>query len=214
MPLRRSLRVHRLFMLLAAACAASSTTAGTLEDIDNAVDAIWRVRSVTLHFNSPTTYYYCDILQQRVSDILRTVGAGDPMSVQAKCSVGSLINDTSVQIVAGLPVEASPENVTAETTFDTRTELVAQTRNWKLPTPTSVRRFRAVRTELSFAQVDLHLSPNDCDLLQAMSQQVFPTFNIRTLTPLSCTMGSQPVARPGMVVDALLPLTALPVARR
>jgi hypothetical protein len=182
-------------------------------DVTQAVDAIWRVRSVTFHFQSPTTFYYCDILQQRVADIMRAVGAGEPMDVRAKCSVGALINDTSIRIVAGLPVEATEANVAAETTFDTRTELVAQTRNWKLPTPETVRRFRAMRTEVSFARLErLHLSPSDCDLLAAMSEQVFPTFGIATKAAIYCTPGSRPLGRPGLVVEALMPITPLPIA--
>jgi hypothetical protein len=214
MPRHRTIRRRTFISVALLCCTASLVRAETPVDIDQAVDAIWRVRSVTLHFQSPTTYYYCDILQQRVSDIMRAVGAGDPMSVQARCSVGALLNDTSVRIVAGVPIEATEANVQAETTFDSHTELVAQTRNWKLPTPTSVRRFRAIRTELSFARVDLHLSPSDCDLLQGMSEQVFPSFGIRTVMPLYCTPGSRPLSRPGLVVEALMPVKALSVARR
>lgn len=210
MPLRMLIRRCSSAML---ALMCMSGQAETRADLAHAVDAIWRVRSTTLHFQSPNTYYYCDILQQRVVDIMRAVGAGDPMDVSAKCSVGSLINDTSIRIVAGLPVEATEANVRAETTFDTRTELVAQTRNWTLPTPQTMRRFRALRTEVPFARIEkLHLSPSDCDLLAAMSQQVFPQFGIRTIVPLYCTPGSQPLARPGLVVEALIPVTSLSAA--
>ncbi|HKE95697.1 MAG TPA: hypothetical protein VKB34_15385, partial [Povalibacter sp.] len=103
-------------------------------DLDQAVDAIWRVRSVSFHFQSPTSYYYCDILQQRVADIMLAVGAGEQMDVKARCAVGSLINDTTIRVVAGVPIEATTENVRTETTFDTHTALIAQTRNWTLPT--------------------------------------------------------------------------------
>ena len=169
-----------LTLLVAAATAHAAAGAATV-DLDKAVDAIWRVRSITFHFQSPTTYYYCDILQQRVVDIMRAVGAGQRMDVKARCSVGSLINDTTIRIVAGVPIEATTENVLAETTFSTETELIARSHNWELPTPTTVRRFRAIRTEISFARLaDLHLTPNDCDLLQAMSDQVFPKLDIRS----------------------------------
>lgn len=208
MPLRISVRSSGV-VILALACGLSAHAQTPVEPPEP-VDAIWRVRSSTLHFKSPTTYYYCDILQQRVADIMRAVGAGDPMDVRAKCSVGSLINDTSIRIVAGLPVEATDANVRTETTFDTRTVLAAQVRNWTLPTPTTVRRFRAIRTAVSFARLQtLHLTPSDCDLLALMSEQVFPQFGIRTTTPLYCTTGSRPLARPGLVVEALLPIASL-----
>lgn len=212
---------HRVATALAVAIAilaAVGTRAAALQQapIDDAVDAIWRVRSVNFHFQSPTTYYYCDILQQRVADIMRAVGAGPQMDVKARCAVGALINDTTIRIVAGVPIEATAENVKAETTFDTRTQLIAQGRNWKLPTPETVRRFRAVRTDVSFARTEqLHLTPSDCDLLQAMSEQVFPAFGIRAKAPqLYCTPGSSPLTRPGLVVDTLMPLTQVEVAYR
>jgi hypothetical protein len=199
-----------MFLVISAALCGplGSSAANPEQSLDQAVDAIWRVRSVTFHFQSPNTYYYCDILQQRVADIMRAVGAGDPMDVRAKCAVGSLINDTSIRVVAGVPVEATDAHVEAETTFNTRTQLVAQTRNWTLPTPTTVRRFRASRTDVSFARMErLHLTPSDCDLLQAMSEHVFPTFDIRAKDPLYCTPGSRPLTRPGLVVEALMPIT-------
>jgi hypothetical protein len=199
------------FLVLAFALLLSTTSSWASaadEPLDDAVDAIWRVRSVTFQFTSPSTYYYCDILQQRVADIMRAVGAGDPMDVKAKCSMGTLINDTTIRIVAGLPIEATDAHVKTETTFNTHTQLVAQTRNWTLPTETTVRRFRALRTEVSFARLDqLHLTPSDCELLQAMSERVFPKFNVRAKNALYCTTGSQPIARPGLVVEALLPMT-------
>jgi hypothetical protein len=206
--------VMRVLTMLVAAATAHAATAAAAVDLDKAVDAIWRVRAITFHFQSPTTYYYCDILQQRVVDIMRSVGAGERMDVKARCSVGSLINDTTIRIVAGVPIEATTENVLAETTFSTETELIARSHHWELPTPTTVRRFRAIRTEISFARLeDLHLTPNDCDLLQAMSDQVFPKLDIRSRDPLYCTPGSRPLTRPGLVVNALMPVSALAAAK-
>jgi hypothetical protein len=187
-----------------------AATPDSVVNLDQAVDAIWRVRSVSFHFQSPTTYYYCDILQQRVIDIMRAVGAGEQMDVKARCAVGSLINDTTIRVVAGVPIEATAENVNAETTFDTHTRLIAQGRNWQLPTPTTVRRFRAVRTDVSFARMEqLHLTPSDCDLLQAMSEHVFPAFDIRPRGTLYCTPGSRPLTQPGLTVVSLMPISAI-----
>jgi hypothetical protein len=83
-------------------------------------------------------------------------------------------------------LEATPENVIAETTHDTRTQMIAKAHDWKLATPTSVHRFRAERREISFANV-----PNsDCDLLAAMSAQVFPALGIQPKRALQCVDSS------------------------
>jgi hypothetical protein len=191
-----------------ASCAIGRPAAQEVAGLNEAVDAIWHVHAIDLHFKSPTTYYYCDILQEKISSILRMVGAGDPMNIRARCSSGALINDTSVRVVVGVPVEATPENVQIETTFDTRMELVARTRNWQLPTPTTIRRFRAAWTTVSFSRMDrLHLTPEDCDLLRDMSEQVFPQLGIRiSKDQFYCTPGSTPLGRPRLEVQALIRL--------
>lgn len=178
--------------------------------LNDAVDAIWRVHAIDFHFKSPTTYYYCDTLQEKISSILRVVGASDPMNIRARCSSGSLINDTNVRVVVGVPVEATPENVRIETTFDTRMELIARTRNWQLPTPITIRRFRATWTTVSFWRMEkLHLTPDDCDLLRDMSEQIFPELAIRvSKDQFYCTPGSKPLGRPRLEVQALIPLSA------
>lgn len=175
-------------VLLSAIVACSSASAdGIPTDNGQPIDAIWKVRSVTFRFGSPTTYYYCDTLQRRVAEILLQVGANELMDVKAKCSVGPLINTTTIRVVVGVPVEATRANLVAETTFDRRTVLIAEARNWTLATPETVHRFRAVHTDVSFA----NMAPSDCELLKAMSTQVFPQLGIELKNALVCT-GAQP----------------------
>jgi len=194
---------------LVTVCCAERASAQEGVDLNQAVDAIWRVKAVDLHFMSPTAYYYCDTLQEKVGSILRVVGASERMSIKARCSSGTLINDTSIRIVIGFPIEATAENVRIETTFDARMQLVARTRNWPLPTPTTIRRFRAAWTTVSFWRSDkLHLTPEDCDLLHDMSEQIFPLLAIRIARDqFYCTPGSMPLGRPRLEVEALLPLS-------
>lgn len=179
-----------------AGCASSPAPEVTLE---SSVDAIWKVRSVTFRYFSPTKYYYCDTLQKRVATILIAVGASGTMHVDAQCASSTLINDTHIRVVVGVPIEATQENVRAETTFDTRTVLIAQARNWKLATPETVRRFRAIRRDVSLS----NLGASDCDLLRAMSEQVFPQLGIRVRSAPSCA-GAVTLA--SVTADALMPL--------
>ncbi len=151
------------------------------------IDAIWKVRGITFRYESPSTYYYCDTLQRRVTEIMLQVGANELMHVKAKCTVGPLINNTAIRIVVGVPVEATRENLIRETTHSSRTVLIAEARNWTLATPETVHRFRAVPTDVSFA----NLAPSDCELLQAMSTQVFPRLGIVPKRTLVCS-GAQP----------------------
>jgi hypothetical protein len=187
-------------MFCAFGCAVA-TADERLDQGNEPIDAIWMVRSVTFNYHSPTTYFYCDTLQRRVAEIMKTVGANDLMDVRVNCSVGALINHTQIRIVAGVPLEATPENVLAETTHDTRTQMIAKAHEWKLATPTSVHRFRAEWREISFSN-----APNsDCDLLMAMSQQVFPRLGIQPKRALQCVDSSPDGV---LKVDALVAVSS------
>lgn len=152
---------------------------------------------------------YRDSLERKITSILHAVGAGSPMSISARC-LGAVTNNASVRIVVGVPVEATPENVRIETTFDARTKLAARLRNWQLPTHTTIRRFRAEWTTVSLSRSDrLDLRPEDCDLLRDMSEQIFPQLAIRvTKGRLFCTPNSPPLGGPRLEVKALLPSSA------
>lgn len=200
--------VAMFVVAILALCGVGRSGAQEGVELSEAVDAIWRVHAIDLHFKSPTTYYYCDTLQEKISSILRMVGAADPMNIRARCSSGALINDTSVRVVVGVPVEATPENVRIETTFDSHMTLVARMRNWQLPTPTTIRRFRAAWTTVSFSRMErLHLTSEDCDLLRDMNEQIFPRLAIHVAkNQFYCTSGSTPLGRPRLEVKALIPL--------
>lgn len=191
-----------LLLLLAGITTVGVTPAVALaEPAADPIDAIWKVRSVQLRWHSPSTYYYCDTLQRRIVDIMLTVGANELMDIKTKCSVGPLINRTSIRIVAGVPVEATKANVLLETTFSRHAARIAKARRWKLATPETVHRFRAVRKEISFA----NFPPGDCELLEAISEQVFPKFGIQLKRRLSC---SGALSLTGLKVDALMPVAA------
>jgi len=184
----RPLRLRVVLGTLAYVIAFAMPTAFCADEEVAAVDAIWKVRSVSFRYFSPTTYYVCDTLRQRVADIMLEVGASELMYVQPKCMGSGFINDTSIRLVVGIPIEATRENLVRETTFDSRTQLIAQARNWTLATPETVHRFRAVMTDVSFSRVQ----PSDCELLQAMSEQVFPRLGIQVNNKLQCS-GSLPL---------------------
>jgi hypothetical protein len=197
-PICKALRI--LSMIVYALSITTARADDWFDESNEAIDAIWMVRSVTLNYHSPTTYFFCDTLRRRVAEILKSVGASDLMNVKANCSVGSLINHTQIRIVAGVPLEATPENVIAETTHDTRTRMIAKMHEWTLATPTSVHRFRAARREISFAN-----APNsDCDLLAAMSTQVFPALRIQPKRALQCVNSSPDGV---LKVDALVAIS-------
>lgn len=186
-------------MLVCVASLSACASSREPVSLEHSVDAIWKVRAVTFRYSSPTTYYYCDTLQKRVGSILVAVGASGLMHIDAQCAAASLINEAQIKVVLGVPIEATRENVIAETTFDTRTVLIAQARNWELATPETVRRFRAVRRSISLS----NLTNSDCELVAAMSEQVFPQLGIRLKNAPNC---GGAVVLANVTADALMPL--------
>jgi hypothetical protein len=183
---------------------ASATAVHAVDGIPT--DAIWRIQEFDLHIRTDQRYHSCSSLHQKISGILAAVGAGSVI-VKLSCSRDQLTNETFARVVAAAPVEASPENIQAATTFDARQQLTARVRDVRLPTPTDIERFPAEWRKVSLTRVpSLRLGAGDCELLQGMHDQIFPRLSIRVVSKrLTCDSQSLfSPARPTLVVEALV----------
>jgi hypothetical protein len=205
------MRSYRWTSILAiAVCLLGSTPTGASSGQANItgapLDAIWRVQEFDFHFRTTQRYHSCASLHEKISGILSAVGAGSVV-VKLSCSNNQLTNDAYARVAAAAPVSASPENIEAATTFDSRQALLARLREVRLPTAQDIVRFPAEWREVSLTRVrTLHLGPADCELLQGMNEQIFPRLSIRVVRKqLSCT--SEAIfspTRPVLVVEALM----------
>jgi hypothetical protein len=175
-----------------------------------AVDAIWRTQLVDFTYNSRDVYYSCDSLQSKVSAILQAVGAHDRIRVDMHCAGDRFANHAYGRVMMAVPVEATPENVRAATTYDTRDELVARLRQRTLPTANDIDRFPAQWQSVSLTHhKGLRLDASDCDLLQALRRQVLPSMPVRIENErLHCALGASTRIRPRLDVVALMPAPA------
>ncbi|MFL6577125.1 MAG: hypothetical protein ACJ8MR_10925 [Povalibacter sp.] len=178
------------------------------------LDAIWHVQSFPFEYRSDTTFYNCDSLVKKVRAILKAVGAHHSV-VETRCE-GGPFNRISARIAVATPVPASEENVRAETTFDSKDQLVARLRSITLPTANDLERFPASWQKMSLAKAirDVPLTLSDCDLLRGMNEQVFPRIAVRVNSrKLNCGIYSNNV-RPNIEVEALVAaLPSTPVAQ-
>lgn len=184
----------------------SSATSGQPAVIGVPMDAIWRIQEFDLHIRSAQRYHSCTTLREKISGILEAVGA-TTVVIQMSCGRDQLTNETFAKVAAATPVDASPENITAATTFDTRQALVARLREQRLPTAVDLERFSAEWRTVSLHRIpDLHLSNGDCELLEGLNEQIFPRLAIRVVRKrLQCD--SQALfspTRPVLVVEALV----------
>jgi hypothetical protein len=203
--MNRSSRTGR-FACSALACVllASATVA---EESGATIDAIWHIERVDFAYHSNTVRYECGALQRRIAEILHSVGAHARVGVELTCVRGEMVRYAGAHITLAIPVEATAENLAAETDYDARDELVARLRQQQLPSANAVERFPASwRTVALTRNPPLSLGPTDCDLLRSMRDQVFPRLRVRVVSSgLNCGGGSDTRIQPRIHVNALMP---------
>lgn len=171
----------------------------------DSLDAIWRVQQIDLRLRTGDRYHSCSALHSKIAAILGAVGA-EKVVVSVSCNMNSLTNNVLARVATATPVEATAANVQAATTFDARAELVARLRQETLPTANDIQVFPAEWRTVAITTVrGVHLGPGDCDLLQGLTDQVFPRLSVRVVRQrLSCGAGIGAAARPILVVEALM----------
>jgi hypothetical protein len=173
-------RAHCIWILVAVL--AASTAHG------KPITAIWRVQQVQFSYYSPSVSYSCSGLQKRIRSILHAVGAHESIVVNMGCIGDELVTSTSAIISFEAPVEATDENVRVATTFQPHQVLAAQMHGMALPSATDIERFPAAWQRISLRL--LRLTRGDCDLLDALRQQVLPGLRIRNATGFGCPVKS------------------------
>ena len=106
------------------------------------VEAVWKVQSLTFAYSGYATVYSCDSLLEKVRDILQVLGARDTLRIRSwGCT--DMVNHGRMEITLESPVEATPENIQAITTYDSTQQLVARVRNERLDRAEELQRFPA-----------------------------------------------------------------------
>jgi hypothetical protein len=197
-----------VFVIAFAFVALSPSTYARTDDAAPAsgiVAAVWKVQSLDFAYRGYSTAYSCGALQDRLRAILQTVGARDTLTIQMwNCS--DLSYSARVQITIASPVEATPENVQALTTYDSKDALVARVRNERLDTAGDIERFPAVWKTISLARdKQLDLEPGDCELVQQLRRDVFPRLSVRIVRDnLHCSNAFGTIGKPRLSVTALV----------
>lgn len=203
MPLLRHATLHALacvILLCPPPGEAQENAAG------DTVIAIWRVHKVDFVFRSQNVYYACDALREKIRAILSAIGAHGTMNIAISCIGGQFVQDAHSRLTLALPAEATPANVRAATTFDTRAQLVARLQKIQLPSANDIARFPARWQTVSLSrQHGVHLGPGDCELLDGLTEQVFPKLPVHvTAASLRCNNDATRIV-PTIEVTALVP---------
>jgi hypothetical protein len=188
----------------------SSVAARTPEPPSRAlqiVEAVWKVQSLSFAYSGYATVYTCGALLDKVRDILQSLGARDTLRIRSMgCS--DMMTHGRMEITLESPVEATPENIEALTTYDSKQELVARVRNEHLASAEDVQRFPATWKTISMTRDrSLKLGPSDCELVEQLRRDVLPHMSIRVdYERLRCSAVFGNIGQPQLRVAALVAL--------
>jgi len=192
---------------LAALLSCSFASAETPDD--SSVDAVWKPQRLAFEYRGYSTLYDCRSLERKLHDILLSIGAREDLRVSGY-ACNDQISAASFEVVFHSPVEATPENVHALTTYDSQDQLIARTRGETLTSAEDLLRFPAVWKTVSFARDrDLRLQPGDCELMQQVRRQILARMSVRIVSDrIQCSSAFGNIGPPRLTVSALVPANA------
>ncbi len=170
---------------------------------DKTVAAVWKSQEIGFHYQSFTTFYSCDALENRVEKILKAVGADRDLYVRSNgCPSGGIARLPYVLIRVTSPVEATPEAIAEIEKTRSKRELAARVRGEQMSDVGE--QFPAHWQPVAFDRGRLRLEPGDCELMDQLVRYVFPKLAVRvTKNELSCSPNQVSFIQPRLDVDAL-----------
>jgi hypothetical protein len=172
------------------------------------VEAVWKVQSLSFAYSGYATVYSCDALLAKVRGILQSLGARDTLRIRSMgCT--DMVTHGRMEITLESPVVATPENIEALTTYDSKQELVARVRNEHLASAEDVQRFPAAWKTVSMTRDrSLKLGPSDCELVEQLRRDVLPHMSIHVeYERLRCSPVFGNIGQPQLRVAALVALS-------
>jgi hypothetical protein len=175
-------------------------------------DAIWKTHRVIFQYGSRSTAYSCKGLADKLSAILRRVGAHQDLRILATaCDESAGL--ARLEVLFRSPVPATPANLTEATDHDATELLTARLRGERLATAEDVERFEAQWETISLGRDrKLKLVPSDCDLLRQMTSELFSRMSINVTKRNARCSALGNFHPPHLTVAALVPTQQLPGA--
>jgi hypothetical protein len=188
---------------LVALLALSTAPLCTAEHVEqDSVEAVWRPQRLTFSYRSEGRVYACDLLQNKVANILTQFGASERIVVRS-VYCRDFAGAAQLEVLMESPVIATPENIRAITQYDSQQELIARVQGVHLPTAEDLERFPAVWESISIQRArKVSLETADCALVQQLRRQILPKMSVQIVKDIEradCTHAS-----PRMTVMALV----------
>jgi hypothetical protein len=171
------------------------------------VEAVWKAQTLHFVYQGYATIYSCGALRMKLQQILETLGARDTVKISMwGCS--DIEGGGRIQIDMESPVEATPDNIQALTTYNSQDVLIARVREERLLAAEDVQRFPAAWKTVSFTRdKTMKLGPGDCELVEQLRRSVLPAMAIRVdYERLHCSAAFGNIGQPQLRVTALVPM--------
>jgi hypothetical protein len=147
------------------------------------VMAVWVEKEINFPYKGLTSYYTCTGIENKVSEILRAIGARPGFKVTAR----SCIRDAGargpfagvepmpwVYIRAAMPYPATPELLAQLAKPDAKKELVAKTNGQSAAAPEATAQFPAQWKQIRLLGSQLGpVQQGDCELVDEMARDAF-----------------------------------------
>jgi len=160
-----------------------------------AVQALWKEQEISFHFQSFTTFYSCNSLEDKIERILHALGARATVRVRDVACPFSVARMPRVLIQLRSPVEATPDALAEYEKGRTRRELVARVRGERAEESADMAQFPATWKSVTLSRGPLDLDSGDCELVRELRRKVFPKLAVRiTKDDMRCSPG-QPVLK-------------------
>lgn len=171
------------------------------------VQAVWKPQTLTFHFQSFTTFYSCDSLEAKLSQILRQMGADAVVRVRsADCGRGPVkLPRADIQLMS--PVEATPEALAELKDSESERELIARIRGNRAEMAQLAEQFPAQwkRVSIGRGRGALSIEPGDCELLEQVRRKIVPKLAVRVIeADAPCPPNAPSLTRPTLIVEALI----------
>jgi hypothetical protein len=139
--------------------------------------AVWVEKKIDFNYWGLTAYYSCDGLKNKVSSILKDIGARPGFKITARACMnprrGAELTPM-LNIVAAMPREATPEVLAGLAKEASQRELAARAGGTSAPAAEASAEFPARTRRIDFRDSPTGLlQPGDCELIDQMRDQVF-----------------------------------------